>query len=144
MIQAWCPLAVLKTFFLWMFKVFSLLSIQQIDNIFQLPNTILIIEMASTVFKTDRKILSNVKIEIFLPALNYACVTWSTEEKKNTPSMKCHWHKDVIVLFLTNLTAHPRLQLVIDIKFFFLWLSGDWWAFFYLLCHFHVSWSITL
>ena len=71
-----------KHFFLWMFKVFSLLSIQQIDNIFQLPNTILIIEMASTVFKTDRKILSNVKIEIFLPALNYACVTWSTEEKK--------------------------------------------------------------
>ena len=55
--------------------MFSLLSIQQIDNIFQLPNTILIIEMASTVFKTDRKILCNVKIEIFLPALNYACVT---------------------------------------------------------------------
>lgn len=82
MVQTWCSLAVLKTFFLWMFKVFSLLSIQQIDNIFQLPNTILIIEMASTVFKTDRKILSNVKIEIFLPALNYACVTWSTEEKK--------------------------------------------------------------
>ena len=33
MLLAQCSIAVLKTFFLWIFKMFSLLSIQQIDNI---------------------------------------------------------------------------------------------------------------
>ena len=58
MIQAQCSIAVLKTFFLWIFRVFSLLSIQQIDNIFQLSiHALLIIEMTPTEFKTDGKIL---------------------------------------------------------------------------------------
>ena len=36
MLLAQCSIAVFKTFFLCIFKMFSLLSIQQIDNIFQL------------------------------------------------------------------------------------------------------------
>ena len=97
--------------FLWMFKVFSLLSIYQIDPIFLLSITLLFLEMKSTVFKTKVKILFfvlqiNVKHWNFLASINYAHVTRSTEQEKNTPSIKCYWNKDVIGLFLTNLTAY--------------------------------------
>lgn len=52
MIQAQCSIAVLKTFFLWIFRV------QQIENFFQLSiHTLVIIEVTSKVFKTDGKIL---------------------------------------------------------------------------------------
>ena len=57
MIQAQCSIAVWKTFFLWMFKVFSLLSSYQIDPIFLLSITLLFLEMRSTVFKNKVKIL---------------------------------------------------------------------------------------
>ena len=58
MLLAQCSIAVFKTFFLCIFKMFSLLSIQQIDNIFQLSiHALLIIEMTPTEFKTDGKIL---------------------------------------------------------------------------------------
>ena len=120
MLLAQCSIAVFKTFFLCIFKMFSLLSIQQIDNIFQLSiHTLVIIEMTSTVFKTDGKILfAMYKLKFYA---SFKLCMWDMINKriKNTSSIKYHWHKDVIGLFLTNLTAYPRLQLVIDIKCFF-------------------------
>ena len=35
------------------------------------------------------------------------------KKKKNTPSVKCYWHKDVIGLFLTNLTAYSSVVLLV-------------------------------
>ena len=129
MIQAQCSIAVWKTFFLWMFKVFSLLSSYQIDPIFLLSITLLFLEMRSAMFKTKVKILFfvlqiNVKHWNFLASLNYAHVTRSSEQEKNTPSIKCYWYKDMIGLFLTNLTAY--LSVV------------------FLVMSFSCSWSITL
>ena len=121
MIQAQCSIAVLKIFFSGFLRCLVCCQFSKLTIFFHslLPCCSQKWHHQCPKLKWNLFFFLQCKTLKFYASLKLCMCDMISRRIKNTPSIKCHWHKDGIGLFLTNLTAYPRLQLVIDIKCFF-------------------------